>query len=253
MANPYHDADGKFASRDELAAKIDAAQKAQNFEVYYRERRNLDEIEENLAKEKAKEQAELDAQTRVQATVTRILSRGRLGDAAEIYRLDNLFLEKQIADAEAKGDPFPAQMVSMSRNSIRRAYDQNDDNGVRLPKGNVFPDSDPTEAEAYNDRVEKEISGIQKTLDAEPARSRDELHPSERRRLENKVKALKEAASKWNTITAHPNIKTMAEAREQFRFTMRLATERAQERARYGAIEGYNLAISFENNIIIAD
>ena len=51
MPNPYHDAAGRFASRDELNAKIEAARAANNWDVYYAERANLEQIEAALAKD----------------------------------------------------------------------------------------------------------------------------------------------------------------------------------------------------------
>jgi hypothetical protein len=53
MPNPYHDADGKFASRDELKNTIQNAQDRGDMTTYMRERENLENIEKGI--EQAKE------------------------------------------------------------------------------------------------------------------------------------------------------------------------------------------------------
>jgi beta-lactamase class D len=45
MANPYHDASGKFASKEELQTNIDSALQRGDFTTYATERKNLEEIE----------------------------------------------------------------------------------------------------------------------------------------------------------------------------------------------------------------
>jgi hypothetical protein len=54
MPNPYHDADGKFASRDELNNNIQQALDEGRMDDYIRERKNLDDIERELAVSKDK-------------------------------------------------------------------------------------------------------------------------------------------------------------------------------------------------------
>jgi hypothetical protein len=48
MANPYHDADGKFASHDALLQNVQTALKDNDMERYIRERTNLDEIDREI-------------------------------------------------------------------------------------------------------------------------------------------------------------------------------------------------------------
>jgi hypothetical protein len=52
MPNPYHDADGKFASRDELNNNIQRALDDGRIDDYIRERKNLDDIEREIAASK---------------------------------------------------------------------------------------------------------------------------------------------------------------------------------------------------------
>jgi hypothetical protein len=52
MPNPYHDADGKFASRDELNNNIQRALDEGRMDDYIRERKNLDDIEREIAASK---------------------------------------------------------------------------------------------------------------------------------------------------------------------------------------------------------
>jgi hypothetical protein len=52
MPNPYHDADGKFASRDELNNNIQQALDDGRIDDYIRERKNLDDIEREIAASK---------------------------------------------------------------------------------------------------------------------------------------------------------------------------------------------------------
>lgn len=47
MANPYHDAEGKFCSRDEMKGAIQTAQRAGNFEAYFQLRKDFEQIEQN--------------------------------------------------------------------------------------------------------------------------------------------------------------------------------------------------------------
>lgn len=47
MANPYHDAEGKFCSRDEMKGAIQTAQRAGNFEAYFQLRKEFEQIEKN--------------------------------------------------------------------------------------------------------------------------------------------------------------------------------------------------------------
>lgn len=47
MANPYHDAEGKFCSRDEMKGAIQAAQRAGNFETYFQLRKDFEQIDKN--------------------------------------------------------------------------------------------------------------------------------------------------------------------------------------------------------------
>jgi hypothetical protein len=49
MPNPYHDADGKFASRDELNNNVNSALQRGDMQTYIRERENLDNIEREIA------------------------------------------------------------------------------------------------------------------------------------------------------------------------------------------------------------
>jgi hypothetical protein len=51
MANPYHDADGKFASHDELNEKVQKAYDDGRMDDYIRERKNLEDIERKRFKE----------------------------------------------------------------------------------------------------------------------------------------------------------------------------------------------------------
>jgi hypothetical protein len=48
MANPWHDADGKFCSPGELQDRIEQAWKDNDKETYFRERKNYEEIQEQL-------------------------------------------------------------------------------------------------------------------------------------------------------------------------------------------------------------
>jgi hypothetical protein len=57
MPNPYHDADGKFASRDGLNNKIDLAFKEGRMDDYLRERKNLDDIERKITAGKKRKSA----------------------------------------------------------------------------------------------------------------------------------------------------------------------------------------------------
>jgi hypothetical protein len=52
MPNPYHDADGKFASRDELNNNVNSALQRGDMQTYIRERENLDNIEREIAAKK---------------------------------------------------------------------------------------------------------------------------------------------------------------------------------------------------------
>lgn len=47
MPNPYHDAEGKFASRDEMKNAIEVAQKAGDFETYFRLRTDFEAAEKS--------------------------------------------------------------------------------------------------------------------------------------------------------------------------------------------------------------
>jgi hypothetical protein len=47
MANPYHDAEGKFCSRDEMKGAIQAAQRAGNFDTYFQLRKDFEQIDKN--------------------------------------------------------------------------------------------------------------------------------------------------------------------------------------------------------------
>jgi len=52
MPNPYHDAEGRFASRDELNNNIQQALDDGRIDDYIRERKNLDDIEREIAANK---------------------------------------------------------------------------------------------------------------------------------------------------------------------------------------------------------
>jgi len=52
MPNPYHDSQGRFASRDELKGLVDQAYKDGDMSTYIRERANLEEIEREIERER---------------------------------------------------------------------------------------------------------------------------------------------------------------------------------------------------------